>query len=110
MEGSLFYSSIPFLVIALTRNLLVIQIVHKTQEMQTLINCLLAGMALSDVISILVLSFYFFEFKTTFTCKLVVIVEISKMVSSITLTMLAVKRYHAVLKPLRAGQRLNEVK
>ena len=110
MEGSLFYSSIPFLVIALTGNLLVIQIVHKTQEMQTLINCLLAGMALSDVISILVLSFYFFEFKTTFTCKLVVIVEISKMVSSITLTMLAVKRYHAVLKPLRAGQRLNEVK
>ena len=77
--------------------------------MQTLINCLLAGMALSDVISILVWSFYF-EFKTTFTCKLVVIVEISKMVSSITLTMLAVKKHHAVLKPLRAGLRLNEVK
>ena len=78
--------------------------------MQTLVNCLLAGMALSDVISILVWSFYFFEFKTTFTCKLVVIVEISKMVSSITLTMLAVKKHHAVLKPLRAGLRLNEVK
>ena len=110
LEDTLFYSSIPFFVIALIGNLLVIQIVHNTQEMQTLINCLLAGMALSDVISILVWSFYFFEFKTTFTCKLVVIVEISKMVSSITLTMLAVKKHHAVLKPLRAGLRLNEVK
>ena len=57
-----------------------------------------------------ILLLYFTEFKTTFTCKLVVIVEISKMVSSNNLTMLAVKRYHAVLKPLRAGLRLNEVK
>ena len=110
MADTLFYSSIPVLVIGLIGNLLVIQIVHKTQEMQTLINCLLAGVALSDVISILVWSSYFFEFKTKFTCKLVVIVEISKMVSSNNLTMLAVKRYHAVLKPLRAGLRLNEVK
>lgn len=110
LEDTLFYSSIPVLVIALIENLLVIQIMHKTLEIQTLINRLLAGMALSDVISILVWSFYFFEFKTTFTWKLVVIVEISQMISPITLTMLAVKRYHAVLKPLRAGLRLNEVK
>ena len=45
MEDTLFYSSIPFLVIALIGNLLVIQIVHKTKEMQTLIDHLLAGMA-----------------------------------------------------------------
>ena len=56
------------------------------------INHLLEGMILSEVISILVWSFYLFEFKTTFTCKLVVIVEISKIVSSITLIMLTVKR------------------
>ncbi|CAH3166708.1 unnamed protein product, partial [Porites lobata] len=41
-------------------------------------------------------------------CKLLVIVEVLKMVSSITLTVLAAERYHAVLKPLRAGLRLNE--
>ena len=32
------------------------------------------------------------------------------MVSSITLTVLAAERYHAILKPLRAGLRLNEDK
>lgn len=48
LEDTLFYSSIPLLI----GNLLVIQIVNKTQEMQTLINHLLADMALSDVISI----------------------------------------------------------
>ena len=109
LEHTLFYSSIPFLVIGLTGNLLVIRIVHKTQEMHTPTNYLLASMALSDVITILVWSFYFVEFKlTTFTCKLLVIVEVLKMVSSITLTVLAAERYHAVLKPLRAGLRLNE--
>jgi len=86
LEPTLFYSSIPFLVIGLTGNLLVIRIVHKTREMHTPTNYLLASMALSDVITILVWSFYFFEFEqTTFTCKLVVIVEVLKMVSSITL-------------------------
>ena len=109
LKHTLFYSSIPFLVIGLTGNLLVIRIVHKTREMHTPTNYLLASMALSDVITILVWSFYFFEFKqTTFTCKLLVIVEVLKMVSSITLTVLAAERYHAVLKPLRAGLRLNE--
>ena len=109
LEHTLFSSGIPFLVIALIGNLLVIRIVHKTREMHTPTNYLLASMALSDVITILVWSFYFFDFKvTTFTCKLVVIVEILKMVSSITLTVLAMERYHAFLKPLRAGLRLNE--
>ena len=107
LEHTLFSSGIPFLVIGLIGNLLVIRIVHKTREMHSPTNYPLASMALSDVITILVWSFYFFDFKvTTFTCKLVVIVEILKMVSSITLTVLAVERYHAVLKLLRARLRI----
>ena len=46
---TLFYSSIPFLVIGLVGNVLVIRIVHKTREMQTPTNYLLVSMAASDI-------------------------------------------------------------
>ena len=107
LEDILFYSSIPFLVIALIGNLLVIRIVHKIREMHTPTNYLLVSVAVSDVITILLWSLYFFPFER-FICKVVVIIEISITVSSITFTVLAVERYHAVLKPFRAGLRLND--
>ena len=107
LEDILFYSSIPFLVIALIGNLLVIRIVHKKREMHTPTNYLLVSVAVSDVITILLWSLYFFPFER-FICKVVVIVEISITISSITFTVLAVERYHAVLKPFRAGLRLND--
>ena len=95
LEDILFYSSIPFLVIALIGNLLVIRIVHKIREMHTPTNYLLVSVAVSDVITILLWSLYFFPFER-FICKVVVIVEISITISSITFTVLAVERYHAV--------------
>ena len=102
----LFYTGIPFLVIGLIGNVLVIRIIHKREDMKTPTNFLLMSLAFSDVITILLWPLYFFEF-AKFVCKLVVLIEISIMVSSITLTLLAVERYHAVLKPFHTGLRLS---
>ena len=52
MEYTLFYSSIPFLVIGIIGNVLVIRTVHKTREMHTPTNYLLVSMATSDIITI----------------------------------------------------------
>ena len=107
LEYVLFYSSIPFLVIGLIGNVLVIRIVHKTREMHTPTNYLLVSMAVSDVITILMWPVYYLEV-WKFLCKFFVLSEISLMVSSITLIVLAVERYHALLKPFRTGLRLSE--
>ena len=97
----------PFLVVGFVGNVLVIRIVHKTRDMHTPTNYLLANMAVSDVIIILLWPFYFFEF-TKFICKFFPLIEISIVVSSITLTVLTIERYHALLKSLRTGLRLTE--
>ena len=104
---TLFYSSIPFLVIGAIGNVLVIRIVHKTREMHTPTNYLLVSMAASDIITILLWPLYFFGV-WKFVCKLVELVELCTTVSSFTITVLAVERYHALLKPLRSGLRLRE--
>ena len=96
---------------------MVIRIVHKTRQMHTLTNYLLANMAVSDVITILLLSCKQFTENqlgrvshkfATFACKAFSIFGICVMVSSITLTVLALERYHALLKPFRTELRLNE--
>ena len=104
---TLFYSSIPFLLIGFIGNALVVRIVHKTREMHTPTNYLLVSIAASDIITILLWPLYFFEV-WKFVCKLVVFIELCIMVSSFTITLLAVERYHAILKPLRNGLRLRE--
>ena len=43
-----------------------------------------------------------------FACKFTVLSDVGISVSSFTLTVLAVERYHALLKPFRTGLRLNE--
>ena len=109
LEYKLYYSSIPFLVIGFIGNVLLIRIVQKTREMHTPTNFLLASMAASDIITILLWSFYFFEF-AKFVCKFVVLTEITLQVSSITLTVLAIERYNAILTPFRAGLWLTQDK
>ena len=106
LDFVLFYSSIPLLVIGLIGNVLVIRIVHKTREMHTPTNFLLANMAVSDVIAVSLWPMYYLEF-SEFLCKFLVPIEISILVSCITLTVLAVERYHALLKPFRTGLRLS---
>ena len=43
-----------------------------------------------------------------FSCKFIVVVHISVTSSALTLTLLAVERYHAILKPFRSNSRLHE--
>ena len=113
----LFLSSIPFFITGFIGNVLVIHIVHKTREMHTPTNYLLANMAVSDVVSVMLLPLYKvvqyqlgsvnnnFE---KFTCKSIALVEICITVSSTTLTLIAVERYHALLKPFRTELRLSD--
>ena len=92
------WTTVPFLKIGLIGNVLVVRTVHKTQDMHTPTNFLLANMAVSDVTTILMWPLYFF-LVGKFVCKFLALVEISIMLSSINLTVLAVERYHAILKP-----------
>lgn len=116
LESVLFITTIPIYVIGLIGNVLVIRIVHKTREMHTKTNYLLVNLAVSDVITILLAPLYFFSHLHgylshrfgNFACKLLVINEVSILVSSFTLTVLAVERYHALLKPFRTGLRIKE--
>ena len=121
MEDSLYlflsYFPILFFAIGFIGNLLVIRIVHKRRQMHTPTNYLLANIAVSDVITILLHSCKKFTENqlervshkfATFACKAFSIVRICVMVSSITLTVLALERYHALLKPFRTELRLSE--
>ena len=109
--------SILFFAIGFIGNVLVIRIVHKTRQMHTPTNYLLANMAVSDIITILLFSCNNFTENqlgrvshkfATFACKALSIIGICIMVSSITLTVLALERYHALLKPFRTELRLSE--
>ena len=95
---------IPFLLTGVIGNVLVIRIVHKTSDMHSVTNYLLANLAVSDVMTILIT----WPWILCFTNGLVkemgnyywmsVFLSIDVVVSSVTLTVLAVERYHALLK------------
>ena len=112
--------SIPFYISGLIGNVLVIRIVHKTREMHTPTNYLLASMAVSDVFTIIMIAAHRFAFSqhildekfAHLVCKaspvITTFITIFAIVSSTTLTVLAVERYNALLKPLRTGLQLSE--
>ena len=105
-------ASIPFLLTGVIGNILVIRIVHKTPDMHSVTNYLLANLAVSDVMTILIIwpwmvcSTNGFVKEMKNFCWISVFLHINVVVSSVTLTVLAVERYHALLKPLRSGLRL----
>ena len=108
--------SIPFYIIGLIGNVLFIRIVQKTREMHTPTNYLLASMAVSDVFTIMTIAAHRFAFSQYvndenfghLVCKASADITTFAIVLSITLTVLAVERYNALLKPLRTGLRLSE--
>ena len=109
-------ASIPFLLTGVIGNVLVIRIVHKTPDMHSVTNYLLANLALSDVMTILITWPWMLCTTNDFAkemgnyCWMSVFLYINVVVSSLTLTVLAVERYHALLKPLRSGLRLTKDK
>ena len=84
--------------------------------MYTPTNYLLASMAVSDVFTIMMIAAHRFVFSQhildekfgNLVCKAAVLITAFAIVSAITLTVLAVERYNALLKPLRTGLRLNK--
>ena len=114
LELVLLRAGIPLGIAGLIGNVLVIRIVHKTREMHTTTNYLLANLAVGDVITIIVgplfrdshLVGYLTDGFGKFACKFSALFNISVMVSSFTLTVLAVERYHALLKPFSTRLRL----
>jgi len=116
LEFVLFLTSIPFYVIGFIGNALVMRIVHKTREMHTTTNYLLVNLAFADAITTSMSPLYFFFSNSghlsngfgKFACKFLALNEIAIVVSAYTLTVLAIERYHALLKPFKTGLRLNE--
>ena len=110
-------ASIPLCIFGLIGNTMVIRIVYKTREMHTTTNYLLANLALSDVITILMFPMNFGTLDvfgpsvqgfTKFSCKCVIVGTFAVASSASTLTFIAVERYHAILKPFSSNLRLNE--
>ena len=109
-------ASIPFVLTGVIGNVLVIRIVHKTPDMHSVTNYLLTNLAFSDVMTILIKWPWMLCIANDFVkemrkyCWMSVFLYINVVVSSVTLTVLAVERYHALLKPLRSGLRLTKDK
>ena len=110
-------ASIPFYIFGLIGNTTVIRIVHKTREMHTTTNFLLANLAVSDAIAILTSPMYFASLDgfgpsvqsfSKFSCKFAAVGTIAIASSALTLTVIAAERYHAILKPFSSNLRLNE--
>ena len=111
-------ASIPLYIFGLIGNTMVIRIVHKTREMHTTTNYLLANLALSDAITLFTIPMMYFAYGRDcgrplenfgqFSCKFVVVTAIATVSSTSTLTVIAVERYHAILKPFSLNLRLNE--
>lgn len=99
-------ASIPLCIFGLIGNTLVAQVVHKAREMHTTTNYLLANLAVSDVIAILMFPMNFgtvdsfvpsMQSFTKFSCKGVIVGTIAVTSSASTLTFIAVERYQAIL-------------
>ena len=109
-------SAIPFYITGFIGNVLVIRVVHKTRHMHSTTNYLLANLAVSNAITISLAPLYYVThlvgYSTTgfgkFSCKFIILSEVSIAASTFTLTVLAIERYHALLKPFRTSMRLTE--
>ena len=117
LEMGLAFAIIPFYIFGLIGNTVVIRIVHKTREMHTTTNYLLANLAVSDAIAIFIIPVYIgnsgdfglpLENFSTFSCKFEAVGNIAWSSSALTLLVIAVERYHAILKPFSSNLRLNE--
>ena len=109
-------ASIPFLLTGVIGNVLVIRIVHKTPDMHSVTNYLLVNLAVSDLMTILMIWPWMVCTTNGLVkdignyCWMSVFRYMVIVVSSVTLTVLAVERYHALLKPLRSRLRLTKDK
>ena len=98
-------------------NILVITVVKRTHSMHTTTNFLLVNLACSDLIILLWRIPFFFIHSlrnpskkvNVFACKFMFIVTATMaVVCVLTLTLLSIERYHALLKPMQIRRRLTK--
>ena len=111
--------SIPFILVGVVGNSLVIHIVYSTRHMHSTTNFLLVNLAVSDFLTLLLWSAHWQVWwrekqlngeTGNFLCKTftgVTILDILCVVSSFTLTALAIERYNALMKPFSTNLRLS---
>ena len=84
--------------------------------MHTTTNYLLVKLAFTDAITISISPLFFFSSSSghlsngfgKFACTFLALNEIAIVVSAYALTVLAIERHHALLKPFKTGLRLNK--
>ncbi|XP_068705101.1 galanin receptor 2a-like [Montipora foliosa] len=106
------------LIVGFTGNCLVITVVRKTKSMHTTTNILLVNLAVSDIVILLwcprTYSFVFYPIHPSgktgdYICKMFTgnaIITVAIASSVLTLSVLAIERYHALMKPMRTELRL----
>jgi hypothetical protein len=99
-------------------NSLVIVAVKRKRSLRTTTNILLANVAVSDIVALVFLPFISLQavihqggFGADFLCKILADFHVPAtafFVSVLTLTILSVERFHAIVKPMREGIRLRD--
>lgn len=119
LDSSFAVLSIPFILVGVVGNILVVHIVYATRDMHSTTNFLLVNLAVSDFLTLLLWPIHWQVWWREkelhggigdFLCKTftgVTILDILCVASSFTLTALAIERYHALMKPFRGSLRLS---
>ena len=109
-----------FVLVGVLGNSLVITVVRKNRSMRTTTNFLLVNLAAADIVTLLscprTYAFVFYPIHPTgiagdVLCKFFsgnAVVSTAIVCSILTLTVLAIERYHALLKPMRSGLRIRK--
>ena len=107
--------NIVIVVVGIIGNSLVIAVVKKTRSMRTTTNFLLVNLAISDIVTLLLNPFLhelmWPEHHSDYICKCLTgngLVALPVSVSMFTLVIIAVERYHALVKPMATRLRLTQ--
>ncbi|XP_020916479.1 type-1 angiotensin II receptor B [Exaiptasia diaphana] len=102
------------IIIGIIGNSFVVIIVAMINSMKTTTNLLLVNVAIADIIMLMLTAIHMIlsrtiPFDNSFLCKVIdanTLSNIALMATSLTLTVLSVERYHALVKPMKISRRL----
>ena len=118
LEVVLYHGALAILItFGIVGNIMVLTVVKRTRAMHTTTNFLLANLACSDLTILFWRTPFFFIYSlswpavevSVFICKFVYnITAITATVCVLTLTLICIERYHALLKPMEIRRRLTK--